>query len=425
VLNVISSELDITHPKIRNIPFDSDNAFLDADVLIINPYNISRFWLHAISLTSGKRILGENQSNQVNRILKRRQAEIIELLKSGKIVISFLTPLSGVFIDVNREESIITNYHWLPQQQIINYLKNGAGKEISLKKNDHPFAVYYHAFKADLEYQLYLNSNDRELAFLVNKTGNPVGWELPYGKGMIFFIPPPPKGCIPEKLFGILIQCAKKHFGVNIQTPEPEWSKSLILPGETQLDEQINKIQQSMNELTKNKEEIELKKQELQQYRALLYENGKPLEIAVIKAFRLIGFNADNYKRDDKEHDIVFSSAEGRGVAEIEGKERDAIHIGKFDQLLREIHEDFEDHDQLAEGVLVGNAYRLVPLSQRTEPTFTDKVKTAVERNQFKLLSTTELFKVVVKILENPNDESYKTQCRKKIIETRGEEIRF
>jgi hypothetical protein len=323
------------------------------------------------------------------------------------------------------DEIAISNYHWLPDPNIVDLFKNGTGREIDIIDNNHLFAPYYHALKTDLQYSVYLNTNGTNNVFLVNNTGHPVGWQIKVENGYIFFLPSPPQNCPPEKYLGILVDCVKKHYRIKNETPEPEWSKAIILPGEGELKTKIEEIQIKIDDAIRLKEEIESQKRELQQYRALLYENGKPLEFAVIKALQLLGFDARNYKEGDKEHDVILVSPEGRAIVEIEGKDNDSIHIGKLDQLGRVIIEDLEVQDQPAHGILIGNAFRLTPLDKRTAPPFTDKVKLAVDRNGYGLLSTTELFTVIINVLADPNNEEYKTKCRKIILETRGEEIHF
>jgi len=428
VLNVITSDLGQPFPGINEVPFSSELTFLDADVLIVNTSSLSGNWYHHATINaSGKKYVSRGKgSNRILSLFQRRNNEVLSLLKSGKIVICNSSPVESVILETDSDDYPLTNYHWLSINPMISRIKSGIGKEIFLVNNNHAFASYYQAFKKDLQYQVYLNYSEKaEDVFLVNKTGHPVGWQINNGRGIIVFLPHPPKGVSQEKYFGVIIQCASNYFNVSAETPEPEWSKKYILPGVKQLEQDIKEIQKEIDKAIQNRDKIEFQKHELQKHRALLYEKGTPLEIAVINALRLLGFDAQNYKKDDKEHDIILNSSEGRAIAEVEGKDKDAIHIGKLDQLGRIIHEDFDEHDTLAQGILIGNAYRLIPLEKRTEPNFTEKVKIAIGRNGFSLLSTVELYNVIVKVLENPEDEQFKVYCRNKILKTRGEEIVF
>lgn len=135
-------------------------------------------------------------------------------------------------------------------------------------------------------------------------------------------------------------------------------------------------------------------------------------------------FNAGKFHKDDMEHDIVLEAPEGRAIAEVEGRDNDAIHIDKFDQLTRVVDEDFKLHGVYSEGLLIGNHYRFTNPNERKDA-FTEKARIAAGRKKFGLLTTVELFKAVIKILENPKNENFKKSCRIAILEAKGKQISF
>ena len=61
--------------------------------------------------------------------------------------------------------------------------------------------------------------------------------------------------------------------------------------------------------------------------RALLYEQGKPLERAVRNSLRVLGFSAVPFNESDSEFDVIFEAPEGRCLGEVEGKDSKAINI--------------------------------------------------------------------------------------------------
>ena len=138
----------------------------------------------------------------------------------------------------------------------------------------------------------------------------------------------------------------------------------------------------------------------------------------------MFGFKAENRKQGDLEHDVVFESPEGKGLAEIEGKDNSAIHIEKLDQLNRAVDEDFDLTDKYPKGILIGNHYRLTNPENRKEP-FTEKVLIVAEKKSFGLLTTVEIFNAVNFILNNPQDEGFKKRCRQRILNSTEVEIKL
>jgi hypothetical protein len=139
----------------------------------------------------------------------------------------------------------------------------------------------------------------------------------------------------------------------------------------------------------------------------------------------VLGFSAAPFAENDSEFDVVFESAEGRCLGEVEGKDNKAISIEKFSQLERNLQEDFarEGVAEYAKGVLFGNAERLIPPAERNEP-FTDKCLTAAIRVGVALVKTSELFEPV-KYLKSHPDPKYAKACREAIFSTRGAIVVF
>ena len=160
--------------------------------------------------------------------------------------------------------------------------------------------------------------------------------------------------------------------------------------------------------------------------RRLLYEQGKPLEAAILETMKLLQFDAQTFADGDSEFDVVFTSPEGRCLGEAEGKDSRAINIEKFSQLERNLQEDFarDEVTEYAKGVLFGNAFRLVPLPERGD-FFTEKCLSAAERVGAALVRTPDLFGPARYLKECPFDSAFATACRKAIIETKGRIVVF
>jgi len=162
---------------------------------------------------------------------------------------------------------------------------------------------------------------------------------------------------------------------------------------------------------------------DLGRLRNLLFEKGKPLEFAILDALRIIGFKVSQFDDGKSEFDAVFESKEGRFIGEAEGKDNKAINIDKLRQLALNIYEDLE-HDGVespAKAVLFGNAYRSIPIEERSEP-FTTKCISAAQTSSTALVFTADLFKIA-KYLSDTRDSRFATKCRKTLLGSIGKVV--
>ena len=225
---IIAVECSIRSEGIVNIRFDSRVTFLDGDIVVIDPDYLRRFWSRAVSCSDGQlRLTTENGSGKVRQLYLRRSNEVRTLLRNGKVVFVFMSPVSSVLGEIanTRNYAPITNYDWLPVRKefITGLMSAGRGSPVILKNPSHPVAPYYKAFKDKLSYEAYLEttSDDPDSFFLVNRTGNPVGYSTKAWQGLLVFVPYPPKDVYDSRLVNALLQCADPILTRDFRTPPP------------------------------------------------------------------------------------------------------------------------------------------------------------------------------------------------------------
>ncbi len=450
MLSIVTLDHWIAAPQVVNATLESGHTLLDADIVIIDPSELSRLWSHVPADSDHRvRVSVRDGVQRIRAIFSRRRGELTCLLKNGRVVVAFMSRVDAALAEVpgERQYEIITNYDWLPgyARQVVERVKSGRGSPVLLKARSHVFAPYYGAFKDELAYEAYIDAevdaSPRPLAsdrrgrdafargspqtyFLVNKAQKPVGCYLEVYAGLLVLVPPPPADVDSKTLVGVLLQCVRSHFKRGMRTREPQWAKGHELPRESEFLKEIDTLSAKIDQLDEQREGLKREVQSLADLRALLYEQGKPLEEAVLQAFQLMGFAARRVEAGDMEHDAVLEAAEGRAICEVEGRNEDAIHVHKLDQLTRVVEEDFRAHDAPAHGILIGNAYRLKPPGERDD-CFTEKTREAAEWKGFALLNSTELFRAVVTILESPDIEDLKAVCRRVLLGTKGREVIF
>ena len=212
------------------------------------------------------------------------------------------------------------------------------------------------------------------------------------------------------------------------RTPTPQWVQSDTYKTEEEitLSEELLDIRSQIAELERKNEDKVAKLADAGSLKALLFEQGVPLEIAVLKAMRLMGFRANRYRDSESEFDAVLECPQGRCIGEVEGRDKKAISIEKMRQLEINILEDLnrDEVSEPAKAVLFGNAYRLTPSLERPDEHFTQRCVAAAKRNGTALVRTNDLFTVAKALSDNP-DEEFAAACRNAILSTNGKEVEF
>jgi len=426
--------------------FDSKTSLLDWDLILFKPdisdgvYDAEEF--------QGKPSLSESASFKLKENCEHWRREIKQAVEAGKNVFVFLTSLYEVYVDTgqrtysgtgkNRQTTRIvdlyTNYATLPAD--IRPV-NANGKAMKLMNlGAEVLAPYWDAFAELSSYCVLINSTIPGICLTTKNGDKPVGAiaRSKRSNGALVLLPDiefyadgflkddengemqwtPEAERFAVRFLSSIINLDKALKSSTEVTPEPPWaSNSLYL-----LDlERILKLE--LLEAERRVEEAQRMKEVLQERvsvagtpKALLYEKGKPLEVAIVNGLVTLGFTAAPFREGSSEFDVVFECVEGRLLGEAEGKDNKAINVDKLRQLSMNIHEDLQ-RDEVsspAKGVLFGNGFRLTPPVERTSQ-FTEKCITAATSQATALVSTSSLFNAV-QYLSACNNEDYAKECR-------------
>ena len=218
-----------------------------------------------------------------------------------------------------------------------------------------------------------------------------------------------------HELIACLIQIATDLNKSAERTPPPKWTNK---PGfasskETKIVESIRAEEKKIADISNEISNLRNQLADELVLKDLLFEQGKPLENAVIRALGILGYKAENYDDGTLELDQIIISPDGyRYIGECEGKNEKDIDITKYRQLSDSINADFarDEVEEKAFGILFGNPQRLTDPDERTLD-FTKKCKISAERDKIALIKTPDLF-TVVKYLSENTDEAFKNKCR-------------
>ncbi len=459
---IASIECEIPGGFFEYVSIDSDASLLDWDIILFRP-NIFAL-MGSVGTYMGKPSLSEYRSFQLRERLEHWRREIADAMYSGKTVIVFLPELYEVFIDTGKREysgtgrnrqttrvvDLYNNYKCLPFD-----LKpiNSKGSAMRLAKGSEILSSYWSEFG---EYSVYKVRIEGHVSkpLIITKTGEKTVGALIRAKdsvGALLLLPyldidsedfyeefyketkdgelewTKKAQQFGRRLLGTIIEIDKSLKQLGAVTPIPEWAKvtDYDLPKEAKLRKELLKIDKKMEKLQRQKQTTRKQFANEGILRRLLFEKGPLLEEVIIDALKLMGFSVSKYKDSESEFDAVFEIPEGRFLGEAEGKDNKAIGIDKLRQLEMNIHEDLAREEVLepAKGVLFGNAYRLLPLNDRSA-FFTVKCLKAAKRSGTVLVRTPDLFRVA-QYLSGETDPSYAKKCRKSILKSPGEIVQF
>ena len=455
---VISVGLNIPGGLAQCVGIDSQASLLDADTTLFHP-NITSFHRYAPKLYRGKPSLSEDSSFRVQQAVEHWRRELLDFLKTVRTVFLILSDLDEVYVDTGRREfsgtgrnrqttnivNLLSNYDFVPFIKVVEV----NGSAMKLNPENTLLREYWQRFGEESQYRVYMDDVSKVNSLVVTRDGSRVvgGLFRTKGGGTLIALPwmdfarleffDSEKGRLRwtrkavewwRNYIEALTSIDSAIRSQSQATPIPQWAKdnAFVTGREAELTRNLLAVQGKITSLEKNREDLEAQRTDAGWLKALLFEQGKPLEAAVLHAMRLLGFEANNYRDSTSEFDAVLECPEGRLIGEVEGRDNRAIDINKIRQLIVNIQEDFarEEVLELAKGVLFGNANRLTTPSERPAEHFTAKCVTSAQRSGIALVRTCDLFEVARALIDNP-DESYAAACRQAILDASGQEVQF
>lgn len=449
--------------KADYVELESLASLADVDIAVITPDFKTSYYNFSSNGYEGRRLFSQTHSPKIYEYIKHWNREINDyLLRGGNLFVILIKQetfyaytgkkqVSGTGRNARTTNLVesISNYDIFPFK-LSPY--NAEGKTI-IKKSAiiHEF---YKQFCDFLSYEAYLGQDipDRDILFSTKNGERVLGAIINYHHaGNIIVLPAidfDPEGLSDEPDDGSeeIREWADKITAKSVafrnsivaidkvlkqdteKSIAPDWinDDTYNLTLSTTIYNKINKLEKKKEEIDIQLQELNLELKEQNNLKDLLYETGKPLEKAVIKALRLLGYSAENYDNGDLELDQIILSPEGdRFIGECEGKENKDIDITKFRQLQDGLNADFEREEvqEKAYGLLIGNPQRIIAPANRTLD-FTAKCKSGAAREKIGLIKTSDLF-FVCQHLSNSNDKDYAKKCREAIKSQLGSIIVF
>ncbi len=446
---------------------DSFTSLADSDIVIFCPDLSTTNYStrdNSNNTTSGK-YEGKYLYNKESSVLIKEHSEhwkkeLSHFVETGRTLFVILPDKTDFYIYTGTKDlsgtgrnqkttyhvSPFTNYSFLP----FSFLKFHTASGKNVYPNSDLTKEFFNHFKDLLTYEVYLTSDKELQRLFTTKNGDRIlGTVFNINNGYVVILPNlnfngdvfsnydkekdediwTEDAMKRGKIFiNSLIAIDKTLRSEKAKTPKPAWLDQNEYSVESAIETrmEIKKVEKEIEKKTKELKVLNSVLEEQESLKDLLFETGKPLELAVIKALNILGFKAENYDDGELELDQIILSPEGlRFIGECEGKDNKDIDISKFRQLLDGLNADFEKESvtQKAFGLLFGNPQRLISPHARTLD-FTLKCKSGAKREKIGLIKTSDLFRICKIILEKGDDKLTK-KCRDAIYNQLGEIVIF
>lgn len=449
--SIVSVNIDI--PTVQNaLSYLSEGSLRDYDIAIFYP---ELPWQSRIEFSAGGSCISIEGTSLLTKAALHWSRELSGALAAGKTVFVVLNAYeedqaatgSTMTSKTSRsyQTTTINNYSVIPGKL---RFRNARGRSVVVK--DPAYRGLYDAIKEVAEYRVVFEAPTSMHMVFAAKDGTTIGgvvtsqdWPgslvlLPHfdflADGLTESADDGEEGWtekalkISHALVGQLVAIDRMLKGAADLTPPPDWLSGIERPKAVdEIEGAIAERDEEIEKLRRQREEEEVRKANILEYSHLLYETGKPLERAVEKALRLLGYTVETLRIGDLEIDHVIVGPSGkRMIGESEGKDSSAVDISKFRQLESNIGEDFEREEvaQPAKGLLFGNGYRLSAPKERAEQ-FTQKCLINASRLGSALVRTADLYAVAFHLLNHPDDHAFRTVCRAAIEDTAGGIVTF
>lgn len=429
------------------LKIESNASWLDADIIVIQP-SIATF--ATTGVYDGIPCLTKASSTDFRAFRTRWHNQLKTALDHDKLVIFLMGHHEprAFYIEGGSKIGLTSNYTLVGSPMVDP--SHVQGRQMDLAPHGVPIKDYWKSVGRYSQYNSLFGIRDSK-PIITTKSGNQMCGCWVQDRGSLFVLPsidwkglehgdleqtdPSKEGYgykVGQIEFARQLRQALVTIYKNLTTKDtpvavPEWvsNPENNVGREAAILAELVDVEARREQLEAKHVELELEMASEQSLKALLYASGKPLEAAVRRALEILGFETSNYVSENSEFDVVFVSLEGRFIGEVEGRDNKAIAVDKASQLHRNIAEDFDrdEIDEMAKGVLFGNAFRTQPPPDRPE-IFTDKAITFAATANIALVRTSDLFRAVQRYLASP-DDAFAEKCRKAVTTSVGKIVKF
>ncbi|MGW2308650.1 hypothetical protein [Actinomadura luteofluorescens] len=418
-MRVLSLDCWWPNPDVDFYRFGAPESIFDYDVVIWDPVNaIETYDVQPFQATfQGLRQLSEDESPRLMSDLSRRKQEFRQFVEMGRALIILMAP--EVMVNVFTGERNISGTG--KNQKVVHLTKKtdlmkalpisgnlfpGVGVEITAQ--DPGFGKLLRKYRDRWCYRAILEDFPGQSLATVKGTSKAVA-AVAYTKsgGMILMLPDlvspdadgesedeAPK---PDQALVDLLAWVKE-----LHTPSeelPDWAKEFKFEEDITRSQEIAELEERRNELLLQIDQKRKEQAESDDWKLLVTAQGATLEKQVALAFQILGFHVT--EGQDRRKDLHLEWNGKKVVVEVKGVAKSASEKNAA-QLEKWVSEETISTGVTPKGLLVVNAWKDLPLLERSDPAFPDQMLPFCHNRDHCLMTGMQLLGMVRDCLIDP-----------------------
>lgn len=400
-MNIISIGWDLLPSSHTAIAFGSQRSLLDAELVLWNPSSL--LVEYGVYSDGGVPKIGMDESVRFVNDLARRRREMMSLLDMGR-TLAIVLPQPLIF--EYWEKRLIERKTSLPEILPLEGIRTHAADGMSLEfRGTGAFTSFWERVGRTALFPVaYLESPSGTPFCFLKGTQFVAGSHLKVRAGHVILLPsirlpPVRRGEKPAEILEALRDLVRDLQGNSGELELPEWSENFQLPTEVAQRGDLARLEQELQTLTDSIIAQKQKIADLDRYKLLFTGSGRALELQVARVFEALGFEvAEGMPGRD---DLILRIANKVAVVEVKGvkgsaAERNAAQLEKW------VSEFHLQNDVRPKGILIVNAFKDTPLTERIETPFPAQMLPYSVNRGHCLLTGIQLLCMYLEVSANP-----------------------
>ena len=394
--------LGLGHQQGGGLSFSSPQTILGADVVLVDFDGLfQEFGVAGLETGVGAKNLNEQESVRFRAIVKRRQDELLECLAAGAVL---FVQLGAVHSSIVYKDSSTRSGNqsfgdpYLAMMRLRIGLRSGHGQAIEASERIEGAQQVFQSLRSHLQHEAILDEATEHPFLFVSRTRHPVGAILKHRGGTIVLMP---KILDAIEAIGMQLELfAKTLTEATTQEPRPAWATEFQVRGEYERSARLTEEAAALQQAIENRDRALAALTERQRRQLLFTATGESLRAAVAEAFAVLGFDVD--ASDSGTRDLQITSEARPAVVEVKGLTKSAAQRDAR-QLEQWVGDYAEKHDELLpKGILVANAWRELPPSERLEASFPNQMLDYSSKRNHCLITGLQLLGLVQEVEADP-----------------------